>query len=258
MPDDQATPDQGAPISSPEAFMSATEATEQVGEQVEEQSDVQTDESTSVEETPTESVEDQLRAQLATANAATADAQRRTDELNQSYTQAKQAEADQRRQQEAQAQEEAYTQYPEESRQAMQELDRRIKQLAKQQYEEQFGGLSGQVEQLTDAQQKAAEIAVVKAKYPGVSEAEVEKVFASAVSTREIIAQNLAGKGAAAVATAKTKADLTRKGKANTGGATGGTAQQGKLGWVYDTNNPDHQKMTALEIMRKSREHYKD
>jgi len=252
MPDDQANQDQGAPVSSPEAFMSATEAPEQVGAEVEEQSDVQTDESTSVEETTEESVEDQLRAQLATANATAADAQRRTDELNQSYTQAKQAEAEQRRQEE---QSTDYTQYPEESRSAMQELDRRIDERAQQIVESKFGNLNGQVEQLTESQQRAVEMAAIKVKYPGVSEAAIDEAFNSSVSTREFIARGLSGNSAAAVATAKTKADLTRKKKANTGGGTGGTAQQG-LGWVYDTKNPDHQKMTAMEIMRKSRENY--
>ena len=250
MPDDQAAPDQGSSGLSTEEFL----AGEQTQTPVEEQSNERTDEGTPADETSEESVEAQLRAQLATAQATNADTQTKLDELNRTFTQDRQAAAEQLRQEQAQPQQADYSQYPEESRAAMQELDRRIDERAQQIVEAKFGGLNEQVEGLTATQQKAVEMAAVRVAHPGVSEAEIEKVFNDPnISTREIIARSLAGSTAATTAAAKTKADLTRKAKANTGSGTGGTPTPGKIR-PYDSKRDSGK--TAMQIMNEAVEFY--
>ena len=252
MPDDQATPSEGSGLTV-DSFLGATDESEQPAAEVEEQSYEQTDEGTS-EETSEESVEDQLRAQLEQANTNTADIQTKLDAMNRTFTQQHQEQAAQRKQEEVQAQQVDYSQYPEETRAAVQELDRRIDERAQQIVEAKFGSLNEQVQGLTEQQKQDINIATAIRNNPGVTKEAIMAMYSdSNLTTEDIIARAIAGKGAAKAATAKVKKDLTRKKGANTGAGKGGSPNGKDLPFVYDSKNPEHVAMGVPEIMRRSK-----
>ena len=217
---DQVTPDQGSSGLTPDAFMNATEESEQPETQVEEQSIEQPGEETPAAE-PEQSTPDQGNAAL---EATIADLRAKNDELNRTFTQDRQAAAERLRQEQAQ-QPPDYSQYPEEDRAAMQQLDRMIE--AK--LEQRVGPLNQQMQGLTQDQRQQREIAQAKINHPGVDiDKAIELANDQGVSLIEIAARALSADKAASTATAKVKTDLARKSKANTGVGGGSSPAPGK------------------------------